>query len=110
MKKRTHLAWGLPIVLVWALSSAAQTKNTCVDCHSPLEAPLHVTADQFSQDIHSQKGLSCASCHGGNPQSEDEAMSPKSGFKGKITRAQVPAVCGSCHSDTAYMRQYNPSL
>ncbi len=89
----------------------AQTANTCLDCHSVLDPPLQVTAEQFAQDIHSQKGLNCASCHGGNPTKDDQdAMSKESGFKGKIERSQVPALCGSCHSDGAYMRKYNPSL
>ncbi len=67
---------------------------------------------QFSQDIHAQKGLTCASCHGGDPTSDDpdKAMSRKAGWKGKIDRKQIPQLCGSCHSDPDYMRQFNPSL
>ncbi len=92
-------------------AARAQTTNTCLDCHSVLDPPLQVTAEQFARDIHSQKGLNCASCHGGNPAKDDQdAMSKEAGFKGKIERSQVPAFCGSCHSDGAYMRKYNPSL
>jgi len=95
----------------WGGVAHAQTPNTCLDCHSVLDPPYQVTAEQFARDIHSQKGLNCASCHGGNPTKDDQdAMSKESGFKGKIERSQVPALCGSCHSDAAYMRQYNPSL
>jgi len=94
-----------------AASSRAQTSNTCVDCHSALDPPLKVTSEQFAQDIHAQKGLTCASCHGGDPTKDDQdAMSKKAGFRGKIVRSQIPALCGKCHSDGAYMRQYNPSL
>jgi len=52
------------------------------------------------------------SCHGGDASSDDpdKAMDRKAGFKGKPTRAQIPALCGSCHSDPAYMRKFNPSL
>lgn len=88
----------------------AQAANTCLDCHSALDAPLNVNADAFSTSIHAQKGITCASCHGGDPTSADDAMSTKAGFRGKITRQQVPELCGKCHSDGAYMRQYNPSL
>lgn len=91
-------------------SSASDVPNSCVDCHSALDAPLKVTPEQFAQDIHSQKGLTCASCHGGDPNlMDDAAMSPKAGFR-KIKRADIPALCGRCHSDGAYMRQYNPKL
>jgi hypothetical protein len=89
----------------------AQAESTCVDCHSALDPPLQVTLEQFSHDIHAQKGLTCASCHGGDPTKADmDAMSKAAGFRGKITRKQVPEFCGRCHSDPALMRQYNPSL
>jgi cytochrome c3-like protein/doubled CXXCH motif protein len=89
----------------------AQTDSTCVACHSALDPPLQVTQEQFSRDIHAQKGLTCASCHGGDPTKADmDAMSKSAGFRGKIERSQIPALCGRCHSDGAYMRQYNPSL
>ena len=90
---------------------SAQTQNTCLDCHGSLDPPLQVTAEQFAQDIHSQKGLTCASCHGGDPTKADmDAMSKKAGFRGKIERKDVPELCGRCHADGAFMRQYNPSL
>ncbi|MGA9062197.1 MAG: cytochrome c3 family protein [Terracidiphilus sp.] len=89
-----------------------QTTNSCLDCHSALPAPYTVTQEQFSQDIHAQKGLTCTSCHGGDASASDpdQSMSRKAGWKGKIDRKQVPQLCGSCHSDPAYMRQYDPSL
>ena len=95
-----------------ACLSYAQTKNSCLDCHSALPDSLGVSQEKFSQDIHSQKGLTCASCHGGDPTSDDpdKAMSRKAGWKGKIDRKQIPQLCGSCHSNPAYIRQYNPSL
>jgi len=37
-------------------------------------------------------------------------MSRKAGWKGKIERKQIPQLCGSCHSDPGYIRQFNPSL
>ena len=76
-----------------------------------LDPPLQVTEAQFSQDIHAQKGLTCASCHGGDPTKAGmDAMSKAAGFRGKIERSQIPALCGRCHSDANYMRQYDPGL
>ncbi|MBI3476399.1 MAG: cytochrome c3 family protein [Acidobacteria bacterium] len=99
-------------MVLCATLSHGQAKNSCLDCHSTLPDFLGVSQDKFSQDIHSQKGLSCASCHGGDPTSDDpeKAMSRKAGWKGNIDRSQVPQLCGSCHSDPAYIRQFNPSL
>ncbi len=99
------------LVLMLAPRANAAATNTCVDCHSAMDAPLKVTDEQFTQDIHAQKGLTCASCHGGDPgAADDSAMSAKAGFKGKVTRDKIPDLCAKCHSDAAYMRQYNPSL
>jgi nitrate/TMAO reductase-like tetraheme cytochrome c subunit len=110
-KRRVPFALALVVPLLLATGAAAQTPNACLDCHSALDAPLQVTAEQFAQDIHAQKGLTCASCHGGDPTKADpDAMSKSAGFRGHIARKDVPALCGSCHSNTAYMRQYNPSL
>ena len=102
----------LGLVMFAAYLSYGQTKNSCLDCHSALPDPLGITQAKFSQDIHAQKGLTCANCHGGDPTSDDpdKAMSRKAGWKGKIDRKQIPPLCGSCHSDPAYMRQFNPSL
>lgn len=102
-----------PLLATLSLGAVAhaQTPNSCLDCHSVLDPPYKVTEEQFSQDIHAQKGLTCASCHGGDPSKDDQdAMSKKAGFRGKIARNDVPARCGRCHSDGAYLRRYNPSL
>ena len=107
-----RLVVAVSVVLLVASLSYGQTKNSCLDCHANLPDLLGVTQEKFSQDIHAQKGLTCASCHGGDPNSDDpdKAMSRKAGWKGNIDRSQVPQLCGSCHSDVAYMRQYNPTL
>jgi predicted CXXCH cytochrome family protein len=86
-------------------------QSTCVDCHSALDGNLKITAEQYATDIHAEKGLTCASCHGGDPTSADmDAMSKAKGFKGHIDRRNVPQLCASCHADGAYMRGFNPSL
>src|ERR1035438_7174246 len=99
-------------VVLAACAMFGQATDSCLDCHSALPPPLGVTQETFSQDIHAQKGLTCTSCHGGDASSydPDQAMSRKAGWKGKIDRKQIPQLCGSCHSNPATMRQYNPSL
>lgn len=100
------------VLMLWVTVASGQSKNSCLDCHSALPEPLGVSQETFAQDIHAQKGLTCASCHGGDPTSADpdKAMSRKAGWKGKIDRKQIPQLCGTCHSDPAYMRRFNPSL
>jgi len=97
---------GTVMLLASALASA-QTKNVCVDCHSKLEGSLKVTAEQA--DVHGHKGMSCDICHGGNTQDEAQAKGAGSGFRGHISREQIPELCGSCHADLNYIKRFNPS-
>ena len=110
--RRGSLRWLLAAAFLLAGTSLwAQAPNSCLDCHSALDPPQQVTPEQFAADIHAQKGLTCASCHGGDPtKDDDQAMSKAAGFRGKIKRSQVPELCASCHSDGAFMRKFNPSL
>lgn len=102
-------------ILVWTvLLSAATFGSTygidqCIECHSIINEEI---TNAFKQDIHSQSGLSCVDCHGGDATSDDEAvaMNPKRGFVGVPTKRSEPEFCGKCHSDPKYMRRYNPSL
>ena len=95
------------VVLLVSLAPA-QTKNVCVDCHAKLEGSLKVTAEQA--DVHGHKGMSCDVCHGGNTQDEARVKAAGSGFRGHISRAQIPELCGSCHADVNYVKRFNPSL
>ncbi len=102
----------LPAALFADQAPPQPAKSSCVDCHSSFPAPTGVTEEQWAADIHAQKGLTCAGCHGGDPKdpSPEGAMSKKAGFRGKPKRTEIPAMCAKCHADGAYMRQYNPSL
>lgn len=99
-------------ILLSGCIALAQSHNSCLDCHAALPEPLGVGEEKFSQDVHSQKGLTCVSCHGGDASSDDpdKAMSRKAGWKGKIDRSKIPDLCGSCHSDADYIRQFDPRL
>jgi hypothetical protein len=91
---------------------SAQQKITCIVCHSNLGGQLAMPTKPFPTDVHAEKGLTCASCHGGDPTSMDPkiAMSLAKGFRGKPTREQVPEFCGRCHSDAAYMHKFSPTV
>ncbi len=84
----------------------------CIDCHATLDDPrLSGPAREFPSDIHAEKGFDCLSCHGRVPAGgASGAMDPAKGFIAKPTRAQIPELCGSCHSDIEFMKKYNPSL
>ncbi|MGB6033041.1 MAG: cytochrome c3 family protein, partial [Bacteroidota bacterium] len=74
-----------------------------------LEDPV---AELFKGDIHHQKGISCADCHGGNPELEDmeESMSEEAGFRGVPDGDDISAICSSCHSSAETMQRFGSTL
>lgn len=99
-------------LLMFPLLLLAAEQNTCRDCHLANEDEANQPAHLFQNDVHFQVGLTCASCHGGDPTSEDPdiAMSPARGFKGAPSVREIPKLCASCHSDESYMKQFNPNI
>src|ERR1035441_2839682 len=62
-------------IVLGACLGYGQTTNSCLNCHSAMPDPMGVTQEKFNQDIHSQKGLTCTSCHGGDASSYDPTVS-----------------------------------
>ncbi|MEW5960708.1 MAG: ammonia-forming cytochrome c nitrite reductase subunit c552, partial [Chloroflexota bacterium] len=88
----------------------AQGVDTCVDCHLTLEDEKQVEiSTRWQRSIHAERNVSCADCHGGDPSATpiDEAMSPAAGYIGAPKKADIPALCASCHADVTQMRQYD---
>ena len=75
-----------------------------------MEEVLKAPAEGFNADVHKQFGLGCQDCHGGNPAQDDANLAKDRTFKGSPEKAKIPEFCGSCHSDSATMRKFNPSL
>jgi predicted CXXCH cytochrome family protein len=97
---------GLTIALIPLLAGGAYAaRDSCFDCHSVMEG----TSVVFKEDVHYQFALSCADCHGGDANEDDQniSMSAARGFKVRVTRQGTPDYCGSCHSDVSYMRKHN---
>jgi len=104
--------------------------NQCLECHGNADVwdkdqqRLFVTKEVLAAlagDIHWQKGLRCADCHGGNPATEEvnQAHAEEDGFRSlrslpkDYTKPPQPAkvveLCGKCHANIEYMRRYRPS-
>jgi hypothetical protein len=91
--------------------SAQEDADSCRACHSALTGLLGAPAGSFAEDVHAQAGFGCSACHGGDPTVAGlEAMDPDKGYIGIPTAPDVPGLCGRCHSNAGFMRQYNPSL
>jgi hypothetical protein len=110
------LVFAATIVAIMSISVAraqdvpeALKNDQCAVCHFDIE---ELPENFLGVDINVGVGISCAGCHGGDPTSDDEdvAMSKAAGFIGVPDAADIPEMCGKCHSDIEYMRQYRPRI
>lgn len=84
---------GLP-----GLNSLAFAEATvCIQCHGGQQGPLGAPVGEWRESIHSENGISCHACHGGDPTDFAMAMSPERGFIGVPEYEEVPEFCGRCH-------------
>jgi predicted CXXCH cytochrome family protein len=72
----------------------------CGICHSDIRV-------QFDKGVHKGEGITCTSCHGGDPNATTVAAAHRAPFRGAPRRRDIPALCASCHSDVTRMRPYN---
>ena len=115
------ISWiAVALLFVCFNAFAAQPPTSCTNCHGNadmFDANARAKVKKFPTDVHSQIGLSCHNCHGGNPDpalSNDPMAAMDPAFKanpyvGAPKRNDIPDFCGKCHSNAAFMKQYNPA-
>lgn len=89
--------------------------NTCVSCHLEMGDELAAPVEGMKEDVHARQGLSCADCHGGDPEAGldgdlEASMDPAKGYIGVPNVSEIPQFCARCHSDPNYMRRFNPRV
>jgi hypothetical protein len=91
---------------------AQGSSDMCIECHRALDSEsLAGPVEVFESDIHAEAGFGCVDCHGGDDSIAGlGGMDPALGFLGAPRGEEVIVVCGRCHSDGEFMRQFNPSL
>ncbi len=81
-------------------SFAAGAKEACGSCHPENRV-------ETEPSVHLAEGVTCVSCHGGDPESLRVETAHRGDFRPLTNRLQSPAMCAQCHSDLAKMRPYN---
>lgn len=112
---RTAHSIGLLAAMLLALApgavGAAPGADSCTSCHQNLDERLAGPVAGMADDAHAKRGLSCASCHGGDPAKAGmDAHDRRAGFVGAPAPQQVPEFCARCHARPDVMRRYNPKL
>ena len=87
----------------------ALSADQCLVCH---DAMSDKPSALFKHDIHHQKGITCAGCHGGDPAAEDmeRAMSKDAGFVGVPKGNDISTMCARCHANAERMKQLQSTL
>jgi hypothetical protein len=89
---------GMPAIVQPAAAAApAQPDTVCIQCHGALPDRLGAPVKAWRTSIHAANGISCNSCHGGDPKNAADAMTPAKGFLGAPKEDKIPAFCGRCH-------------
>ncbi len=79
-----------------------EKEDMCYNCHGILDDErLKSPAVLFKKDIHFTRGVSCASCHGGDHTTDEIelSMDTAKGFVGVPKGAKIARICSSCHKD-----------
>ncbi len=76
-----------------------ETAYGCVVCHADKRRA-------FILGVHSERGIRCHDCHGGNPAAFETPAAHRGGFIGSPGKLKTVELCASCHSDIDQMRQY----
>ena len=82
-----------------ATTLTGETSYGCLVCHADKRRA-------FVQGIHSEWGIRCHDCHGGNPESLEIEPAHAGVFIGVPDKQQTVEICSNCHADPDQMRQY----
>ena len=82
-------ALGPPVLALLLLGSAGT---------AAAQSPLARAQASFADDVHAAAGLTCATCH----RDQETPVAP--------ARTAIASQCARCHSDAAYMRQFDPQV
>ncbi|NIN09965.1 MAG: hypothetical protein GTN62_00980 [Gemmatimonadales bacterium] len=77
----------------------ADTAYGCIICHADKRRA-------FVLGVHSERGIRCEDCHGGNPAAYETSAAHRGRFVGIPDKIATVQLCASCHSDPGQMRQY----
>ena len=71
----------------------------CLICHADKRRA-------FRLGVHSDRGVLCHDCHGGDPDAFETTEAHTGDFRGSLGKLATVEVCSGCHSDPDRMRQY----
>jgi hypothetical protein len=81
------------------LSAHPDSVYGCIVCHADKRRA-------FVLGVHSEWGIRCSDCHGGDPRAFEIADAHVGRFIGHPEKLETVQICSTCHSSVDLMRQY----
>jgi len=88
-------------------ASAEESRDSCVECHGKTSflvtnKKLYNYFQRWRSSNHTRAGVTCADCHGGNPQSPDKEKAHVDDLNAAqassaVNFRNIPKTCGRCH-------------
>lgn len=78
---------------------APDERYGCLLCHADKR-------QAYRLGVHSERGVQCHDCHGGDPSAFETPAAHSGNFRGALGKLEAVEVCSSCHGDPDQMRQY----
>ena len=89
------------VLFVFQATAAEQAVIVCIECHARLPVQYSQSVTLWQTSIHAEHGITCNTCHGGDPMDAANAMNPARGYRGVPLPPAIPGLCGSCHVGVA---------
>lgn len=96
---RAAAAHGPAITLSFQDSASSVQQYGCLVCHADKRRAYRL-------GVHSDRGVQCHDCHGGDPTAFETTQAHSGDFQGALGKLESLEVCSSCHGDPDQMRQY----
>jgi len=91
----------------WKSAAEEEAKDSCVECHGETSflvtnKKLYSYFRRWRSSNHTREGVTCADCHGGNPQYSDKEKAHGGDLSAALPSSAVnfrniPRTCGRCH-------------
>ena len=78
---------------------APEERYGCLLCHADKRRAYRL-------GVHSERGVQCHDCHGGDPSAFETPAAHSRNFRGSLGKLETVEVCSSCHGDPDQMRQF----
>ena len=88
-----------PVTPDRALAAQDDSVYGCVICHADKRR-------SFTLGVHSERGIKCHDCHGGDTAVYETPAAHQGRFVGTPSKLGTIQLCSACHADPNQMRQY----